>query len=178
MLKTEFNGDVAQAALTRLIEVVGNPAPIMREIGERLMEVSKQSFETSSSPDGVRWASNSEATIINYLDKFSGSYKKDGTISAKGTRQAISKKPLVGLSKDLSRQFSYMVDANSVTVFNSMPYAAMQQFGGTKAQFPNLWGDIPARPFMPMDAAGQADETAENIVLDIVRYHIDNAIPG
>jgi phage gpG-like protein len=24
----------------------------------------------------------------------------------------------------------------------------MQQFGGTKAKFPNLWGDIPARPFL------------------------------
>jgi phage gpG-like protein len=24
----------------------------------------------------------------------------------------------------------------------------MQQFGGTKAEFPNLWGDIPPRPFL------------------------------
>lgn len=24
----------------------------------------------------------------------------------------------------------------------------MMQFGGTKAQFPHLWGDIPARPYI------------------------------
>ena len=34
-----------------------------------------------------------------------------------------------------------------------MAYAAMQQFGGTKSQFPHLWGDIPARPFLGISTA-------------------------
>jgi phage gpG-like protein len=36
----------------------------------------------------------------------------------------------------------------------------MQQFGGTKARFPNLWGNIPARPFLGVSAADK-DEILE-----------------
>jgi phage gpG-like protein len=43
-----------------------------------------------------------------------------------------------------------------------LPYAAMMQFGGTKGQFPNLWGDIPARPYI-----GFAQEQ-EDTILEIV----------
>ncbi|MDO8180162.1 MAG: phage virion morphogenesis protein [Undibacterium sp.] len=178
MLKIEFNVGPAQAALDRLIAATTDTRPAMVAIGERLMEVSKRSFETSSSPSGVPWLPNSQTTIVRFLDQLKGNYKKDGTLSKKGIARAISKKPLIGNSKDLSRQFSYVADAGSVTVSNSMVYAAMQQFGGTKAQFPHLWGDIPARPFMPMDAAGQADKTAQKIVEDIVQFHIENAING
>ncbi|MFZ6675387.1 phage virion morphogenesis protein [Undibacterium sp. Xuan67W] len=176
MLEITFNDGGAQAALNRLIATTSNTKPAMLEIGERLMEVSKRSFETSSSPSGVPWLPNSQTTIVRFLDQLKGNYKKDGSLSKKGEQRASGKKPLIGNSKDLSRQFSYVADAGSVTLSNSMVYAAMQQFGGSKKQFPNLWGDIPARPFMPMDASGQADQVAQKIVMDIVQFHIANAI--
>ena len=34
----------------------------------------------------------------------------------------------------------------------------MQQFGGRKAHWPHLWGDIPARPFI-----GLSDKDVDNI---------------
>ena len=66
----------------------------------------------------------------------------------------MSKRPLIGNSGDLRHQFHVNVDQNGVIVASSMPYAAMQQFGGTKAAFKNLWGDIPARPFLPIKQNG------------------------
>jgi len=37
---------------------------------------------------------------------------------------------------------------DAVEIGTNLPYGAMQQFGGTKAEFPHLWGDIPERPFL------------------------------
>lgn len=199
MLKIEFNDTPAQDALRHLMRAVVDTRPAMLEIGERLMEVSKRSFEISASPMGVPWVPNSPVTILAYLNKISGHFaaytrldnkkegsirvgdkkgyfKKDGSLTKKSITLMANKKPLIGQSKDLSRQFSYVADAGSVTLSNSMAYAAMQQFGGSKAQFPHLWGDIPARPFMPMDASGQADAAAQKIVLDVVQFHIQNAL--
>jgi len=50
----------------------------------------------------------------------------------------------------------------------------MQQFGGTRSAFPNLWGDIPARPFLGISAE---DEVA---VLDIIDEWLTQAVgsPG
>lgn len=33
----------------------------------------------------------------------------------------------------------------------------MMQFGGTKAAFPHLWGDIPARPFLGLSTQDESD---------------------
>ncbi len=34
----------------------------------------------------------------------------------------------------------------------NMVYGAMMHFGGSKSAYPNLWGDIPARPYLGMKA--------------------------
>ncbi len=69
---------------------------------------------------------------------------------------------------DLMRQFSYSADADSVTIRNTMPYARMMQFGGTVQEWPHLWGDIPARPFAPLDPYGHlTDEATEHASLAV-----------
>lgn len=166
----------ALAALDRLVAGIENTEPAMRAIGEYIMELSKRSFEKSASPSGVRWAPNTETTILQYLDQTGGNYRRDGRLSAKGAQRATGKKPLIGQSKDLSRQFSYVADGNSVTVSNTMVYAAMQQFGGTRAQFPHLWGSIPARPFMPVDANGALDDAAARHAVSAVEDYINGLI--
>lgn len=166
----------ALAALDRLISGMQNTEPAMRAIGEYIMELSKRSFEKSASPSGMRWAPNTQTTILQYLDQTGGNYRRDGRLSAKGAQRATGKKPLIGQSKDLSRQFSYVADGNSVTVSNTMVYAAMQQFGGTRAQFPHLWGNIPARPFMPVDANGALDDAAARHAVSAVEDYINGLI--
>lgn len=45
---------------------------------------------------------------------------------------------------------------DGVTWGTSVIYARMMHYGGTKAAFPNLWGDIPARPFLGMNDSDTA----------------------
>jgi len=52
----------------------------------------------------------------------------------------------------LQQQNHAQVADNVLTVGNTMEYSAMQHFGGTKANYPHLWGDIPARPFIGVSA--------------------------
>ena len=51
-------------------------------------------------------------------------------------------------------------------------YAAMMQFGGQKSEFPQLWGDIPARPYLPMDSNNNLQQHAEEAVLSHIFDHL------
>lgn len=160
-------------AMNKLGQSASNPAPALKAIAEALLEQTRQSFNTSTDPWGNRWAPNTEATYLHYLGGRPGALsKKTGKITAKGQTLAINKKPLFGHSNDLFTQFHYQVAQNSLWFFNSMVYAAIQNCGGTKAQFPNLWGDIPARPFMPVDSAGVMAPKMQATVVDIVQEYL------
>lgn len=63
-------------------------------------------------------------------------------------------------------------DFAGVGVSRTIPYAAMQQFGGKKSQFPKLWGDIPARPYIPIDKNGNLQPEAEDAVLGVVTHYL------
>ena len=166
------------AALASLIERVEKPRPVLQQIGEGIIERAKQRFPASTGPDGQRWASNSRATIEAFIAKRGGIGKR-GKITKKGIGLATSKKPLIGESHDLSRQFHLQVSDGSVSVANTMIYAAIQQFGakkgefgsGKKRRFPIPWGDIPARPFMPIHADGSLYNSDRDAILaDLNRY--------
>lgn len=136
------NGEVI-AALRRLAASAENPRPVLLAIGEKLTESTKLRFQTSTAPDGKKWAPNKPSTLA----------RKKGD------------KPLIGKTQLLSQQISYAADMQSLVVGSPMKYAAMQQFGGKKSQFPNLWGDIPARPFL-----GISDADEKMIVGEIGDY--------
>ena len=153
------------AALGRLRVRVGNMKPAMEEIGEHLTETTKRRFETSTAPDGSSWASNAQATILAHLGIHKGNFTKSGKISAKGAGRAMSKRPLIGESRSLMSTIHYNAGSQSVEIGSPMKYAAMQQFGGSKASFPHLWGDIPARPFL-----GFSDDDQRSIIELISRY--------
>lgn len=56
--------------------------------------------------------------------------------------------------RDTSRLLSsltYVALPDGVTWGTNVVYARMMHYGGTKALFPHLWGDIPARPFLGMN---------------------------
>jgi phage virion morphogenesis protein len=126
MIEVEWNGRAVHESLQNLQQQVSNLRPVLLAIGEDLVDSTKRRFETSTGPDEQRWADNSEVTI----DK-------------KGRN-----KPLVDQG-NLLRQISYdVVGSDTLIVGSAMEYAAMQQFGGTKTEFPALWGDIPARSFL------------------------------
>lgn len=155
MLTVKLIDQGVQTALERLLGLGQSARAVYAAVGETLLSIAKRSFSTSTAPDGTPWAVNSAVTLARYLGLTGGNYKKNGDLSKKGEARLASKKPLIGQSRDLSRQMHWEATDESVTLANSMIYAAMQQFGGTVAKFDHLWGDIPARPFFPITPDGQ-----------------------
>lgn len=149
MIEVKIDNSRVVAALDRLSRAAANPRPAWLAIGESLVESTKKRFETSTAPDGSRWAPNRPATYLGMVNAFGKShFGKTGRLNAKGATRAAGKKPLIGETRNLSTQIHYETNAEGLRVGSPMVYAAMQQFGGKKSRFPNLWGDIPARPFL------------------------------
>lgn len=167
MLSIKYTDKQVQDRLSEIISRSKNMRPAFLEIGEDLLESTKRRFSTTISPDGVRWEENSPTTIIRYLAQFSGSFKKDGSLSKKGEKRSANKKPLTGETRTLASTINYQLKgAAGVSIGSPKVQAAMMQFGGTKARFPHLWGDIPARPFL-----GISDKDRSNI-LDITASYL------
>lgn len=161
------------AALARLQERLGNFDPLLRAIGEDLVARTKQRFATATAPDGTAWRANSPATIQNYIRSRGGFSKKTGKLLAKGEKLQASKKPLQGTSGDLARQIHYQVANGELTMGSSMIYAAMQHFGGKKSRFAHLWGDIPAREFLPITAAGELYPSEATAIVGMLREYLE-----
>lgn len=146
--------------LDQLVQRMDDLTPALAEIGEDQVESIKGRFATAKAPDGTPWAPNSQVTLDAYLGLFKGSHKKDGSLSKKGQARAASKKPGTGETKALQSTINYQLEgADTVSIGSPMIYAAMFNFGGTKAQFPNLWGDIPAREFLGFSDSDRANIT-------------------
>jgi phage virion morphogenesis protein len=166
MITIEVHDQDVLAAFNRLLAVNANMTPAMKAIGERLAETTKRRFETSTAPDGSRWAPNSRVTY-EMLARSRGKFrKKDGKLSGGkgGAGLLATKKPLIGESKALSTTIDYRVDATGVTIFSPMEYAAVQQFGAVagalgrnKRGSPIPWGNIPARPFLGVSAQDKVE---------------------
>jgi phage virion morphogenesis protein len=142
----ECNHPLILARLNELSDSISHLAPVLLMIGEALTESTKERFGTQTAPDGSHWDGNAEATIAN-----------------KGRDQ-----PLTGETGKLQDEISYQIEGNDLLIGSPMIYAAMQQFGGTKEEFPHLWGDIPARPFLGVSE----DDGTE--ILRLLRDHLEN----
>jgi len=160
------------SALERLNRLGQNLLPVHRDMGEAMVNVTLRRFQTSTGPDGSRWAPNSQVTLLAHLSKFGGSYSKTGRLSKKGAERAMNKKPLIGESRALSTQIHYQASNTTLAWGSSMEYAAMMHFGGLKSEYPHLWGDIPARPIVGVSSADA------HTLLDIVEHHIERAEPA
>jgi phage gpG-like protein len=57
----------------------------------------------------------------------------------------------------------------AVEIGTNAKQAAMMNFGGTKAQFGHLWGNIPARQFMPTE---HLPVTWEQDVIDVIEDYL------
>lgn len=169
----EVRSTALSALLTALHDRVNDMAPLLMATGDDLIEGTKQRFASATGPDGSPWKANSQTTLEAYIMQRGGLSKKTGKITAKGQMLATSKRPLQGHSGDLARQFSSQVTSGTtLLVGSSMIYAAMQQYGGTKAQFPHLWGDIPARPFFPLRPDGSLYPQEEAKLVDRLRQYL------
>ncbi len=140
---------------------------MLKSIGEYLTATTQDRFRTSTAPDGKKWQENSLVTLWNTLED--RHFRKDGTVNKRGQKRFNSKKPLIGVGQTggtLQDSIHYQLGNGEVFVGSNMIYAPMQHYGGKKSDFPHLWGDIPARPFLGLSLADEQEIT------EIVKEHI------
>lgn len=174
MIDITLDDREVREALARLTRRLGDLSPVMREIGELLVERAKERFAASTGPDGKAWAQNSPATLAAYLGQYKGSRKKSGGLTKAGAARAAGKKPLIGETRQLMGTLYYEAGRDSVAVGSPMEYAAIHQFGGQAGRGKRV--TIPARPFLPATSSGQWLGTSDrNAVLDLLRDAIESA---
>lgn len=157
MITVALDHDRLQAALRKVEWAVGDLAPLMRGIAAELASVTEENFENEGQGSND-WPALSEVTTS----------RREKTGNWPGQMLQMS---AAGLAASITTQAS----DSSALVGSNKPYAAMMHFGGDKSDFPHLWGDIPARPYLPIDAEGQLQPEAEETILDLAMAHIEKA---
>jgi phage virion morphogenesis protein len=154
MITLELNQDL-QNALRHIEWAVGDLAPLMRGIAVELHSQTEENFTDQGRP---RWAGLSDATIERR--------SKNGNWPGQMLQVSAA-----GLAASITTRAT----DSTALVGSNKPYAAMMQFGGDQSDFPHLWGDIPARPYLPMDADGRLQPEAHEAILDLAMLHLHRA---
>lgn len=157
MIDVQLNHAHLQEVLRRVEWAVGDLAPLMKGIAAELVAITEENLEAEGQ-SGDAWPSLSEVTT---------SHREEAGTWPGQMLQVSS----AGLAASISTQ----ADDSSALVGSNKPYAAMMHFGGDKADWPHLWGDIPARPYLPMDADGKLQPEAEEAILDLALAHMEKA---
>ena len=156
-----------EQGLRNLERAAVNLRPVYEDIGQELVNTTLRRFETSTAPDGTQWAPNSPVTMGRLIG--ANMRKKDGTLNKRGEQRIASKKPLIGETRLLSTEIHSIVGASGLMVGSNKVQAAMMHFGGAKADFPHLWGDIPPRPIVGLSNADERE------VLALMLDHLQRA---
>lgn len=143
MIEFSIDNSRVLAKFNELLRKTGDLSPALRKIGEDLTESTKQRFSSTTAPDGTAWTPNKASTLEH----------------KKGSR------PLTD-GGTLGDTIDYQIRGTDALLIGSpMEQAAMMQFGGTKSEFPNLWGDIEGRAFL-----GISDEDEADILTTLERH--------
>lgn len=170
MITIQVQDNGVHAALQALAQRLGNLSPILKTIGEDLMERTKERFGTSTGPDGQRWKPNARATIEAFLDARGGFGKKG--INKKGQGLAMGKKPLIA-SGLLANSFNVKLAADGRGVSVNTNWRAAEIKGGAAVhQFGSLNGRIPARPFFPIKSDGSLYPQEQSKILDALNAYL------
>jgi phage virion morphogenesis protein len=194
MFKVEVNDQRLTTMLEQIRAAWGNITPALEEIGNEIVEATKDSFDRQRSPFGGAW---------DPLKRDRSRNRKARKRGGKGDTKIL---------RDTGALFNSIhatVTGNSVEVGSDRKYAAIHQFGGTiqrqagsgtvrikrlKKRGPRSVrfaraGEtkgverktyqsgpytirIPARPFLPIDAGGAMPGTLKAQLMDILRDHI------
>ncbi len=167
MARIEVDHKDATGKLSNLIGRLRDGTPYWKAVRELLIDSTRKRFATSTGPDGKPWAPNSAATIENFL-RGRGNVRftrgaRAGLLNARGGRIVGNKKPLIGRTRQLSKQIVGQASKDGVVIGSSRIQAAVQQYGQDKGQSgttkngnPIPWGNIPARPFLGLSKQDDA----------------------
>lgn len=155
MLTLELNHPHLQHTLHHIEHATGDLKPLMQAIATELAAQTEENFEHEGRP---QWPELSAVTTEHRAKQghWPGQILQ---VSAAGLAASITTD---------ATESSAMVGSNK-------PYAAMMQLGGERVDFPQLWGDIPERPYLPVDAEGNLQPEAEAAILELATAHLEMA---
>lgn len=173
--------EAIQTKLGKLAEVTEHTRPIMAEIGNMLTNEIDETFEAEGKP---KWVPLSRTTLrLGYTNmgksKSKKSHLKSGKIS-KGFERYINDRKILQKSGRLRDSITKSVAEDSVTVGTNWGAgsikggAAIHQFGGMAGRGRKV--RIPARPFMPIDAAGNLEPSLKQAILSYVDKKLEEAV--
>lgn len=151
MSEITVNTQEVQRRLNGLLNLTNNPQRLMRAIAATLHALTDENFETEG----------------------------DGTWPALKHREG---KPLQDTRKmynsitERSTNTSAELGTNAVQAPLQQFGAKQGQFGKTKRNTPIPWGNVPARPFFPMDENGNVNHTALERVMETLEQFSQNAL--
>lgn len=164
MITQEYTIDEVTPLLDRLQLHLGDMTSVMEDLGELLVEQTKERFKSGTGPDGTRWAPTSETTLDAY----------------RARRERADPRPLLGPTKRLSDDVFSQAGPSSVEWGSSLIYSAVMHFGAAKGAFGQTsrgssipWGDIPARPWL-----GVAEDDEPEIIATLQNWLRDVAGEG
>jgi len=105
----EFDSHHVLAAINTAAEALGNPDPMLRDIGEYLLIAHDARFSSQTAPDGTPW----QALSPRYL-----------------RRKRKNQDKILVLDGYLKNTLRYQVGDDDVVFGSNRPYAAIQHFGG------------------------------------------------
>lgn len=154
MIGIQFNIGPTRDALRRAMQLLDDMTPVYREIGEYMVEATRQRFIKGVAPDGTKWAPKKQSTLDRYKRLGYGTLNR----------------PLIGPGRALSRQIQRVVTKGGVTVGSSLIYSRVMQDGAAQGAFGKdrrgraiPWGRIPARVWLGISPA---DATAIEEIVD------------
>lgn len=157
MYNVQFNAGRSREAIREAIAQLDDMTPVFQDIGEYMLEATRQRFAEGKAPDGSSWAPKRQSTLDRYKRLGYGSLTR----------------PLIGPSRSLSRQIQKVVSKDGVVIGSSLIYSGVMQDGAERGAFgtnargsPIPWGRIPARTWLGIS---RDDETA---IVEIVDEHL------
>lgn len=149
-------------ALQELSRRVSDISEPLNEIGIEFAERIRGQFSKGESPYGNKWAALSAVTQAKNKGRRSGGepLRDTGRLMASIAHQMIDGGKTVSIS------------ATNVKYANTHQFGARQgQYGRTKRNGPIPWGNIPARPYMPIVGSAVVlpndwSQTAIDIIAD------------
>ncbi|SDA63505.1 phage virion morphogenesis (putative tail completion) protein [Pseudomonas sp. NFACC15-1] len=155
MFIIELDHQYLQQTLSKVEHSIGDLTPLMHSLAAELASQTEENFEQEGRP---QWPELSDTTTERRAH--------NGHWPGKMLQVSAA-----GLAASITTQ----VTDSSALVGSNKPYAAMMQFGGDQADFPQLWGDIPGRPYLPMDTEGHLQPEAKRAILDLALVHLEEA---
>ena len=152
MIEIQINDAAIRRAFESIEAALTDTSGLMDNLGDMLLASTTRRYKAGQTPDGTPFAPRSPVTL--------GRYDRSG--------ERYGSKPLWRRG-DHYGTIHMQSDRDAATIGSNAIQAAMMHFGGRKAEHPNLWGDIPARPFL-----GLSDEDRGN-VLETIDEWLQNA---